>query len=177
MMPNSLVGNDFDTMENLNEIDPDANYINDAFPSLNSCAQSKYTSVEDFNGIISGPKPILSFISYNVRSFNANSDEFFCMFHNEDNYPDIMIFTETWFTENTTVNVPGFEAFHVVRKGSGRGGGVSVFVKNALVSTKIENLCRSDETIEICAVSIVIDACNLTIFGMYRPHSGTVANF
>ena len=136
MMSNSSVSNEFDVMQSLYEIDPDANFINDVFPSLNSFTQSNYTSVEEFNGIISNTKPILSFISYNVRSFNANCDEYFCMYHSEDNYPDIMIFTETWLTENTAVNIPGYEAFHVVRKGSGRGGGVSVFVRSTLDSCR-----------------------------------------
>ena len=124
-------------------------------------------------GPISSPKPILSSISYHVRSFNANSDEYICIIHNEDDYPGIMIFTENWLTENTTVNILGFEAFMLFL----REVVVVVAFQSSLgmlVSSKIENLCKSDETIEICAMSIIFDAYNFTI---YRPHSEIVGNF
>ena len=70
--------------------------------------------------------------------------------------PQIIILTETWFSNENAWNLEGYASYNTIRP-IRRSGGVSVFVKNNLVSNKLQNLCICNENIEICTVSIVVN--------------------
>ena len=123
-----------------------------------------------------GNSPSFSFFSYNVRSYNANSDSLFSLFHDYFSYPDVLSLTETWFQEHTTEDISGYNSYHTIRT-LGRSGGVSVFIKNHLKSRLISQCCISNENIEICSVEICINDVIVFVLGVYRPHSGTVQAF
>ena len=55
--------------------------------------------------------------------------------------------------------------------------GISLFVCDKLVITKIENLSICDDEIQSCAVKVQLNHEFLLIIGIYRPHSGTIPNF
>ena len=74
----------------LDAVDPDLNYCDG---DLN---QSDYVTVGDYCNILQeNSKNILSIVSYNIRSFNANNESFLGIFGNDR--PDIIILSETWF--------------------------------------------------------------------------------
>ena len=89
--------------------------------------------------------------------------------------PDVFILTETWYDGYTPIVIPGYTGYHSVR--IGRSGGVSVFVKNQIPSSKVDEYCYTNDFLELCTVKISYNAQNLFICGIYRPHSGTIDNF
>ena len=61
----------------LDNLDPDSNYFDDLFPSLNNSAQqSKYYTISDFNHNFQLNSNSLTILSYNIRSYMQNSDVF-----------------------------------------------------------------------------------------------------
>ena len=89
--------------------------------------------------------------------------------------PDVFILSETWCDGLCPAIIPGYKGYHSVR--IGRSGGVSVYVKHQITSSKIDERSFTDQSIEICTVKISFNAKNLIICGIYRPHSGTVDSF
>ena len=57
--------------------------------SLDHLSESNYISVENYN----------KQCSYNIRSFEENSNAMLTMFNNRFSHPDLIILSETWFTE------------------------------------------------------------------------------
>ena len=90
--------------------------------------------------------------------------------------PEIIILTETWFKIETIQNIDGYTSYHTVRD-LGRSGGVSIFVKNSIESTQIDELCISNSTIEICTIKFKINNVTDILYAIYRPHSDTIDNF
>ena len=74
------------------DIDPDHNYFNYSEQNLDSQNQSKYFQVHEFRNLIQNSQSQLFIINFNIRSFYANSDAFFCLFE-ENMFPDIIILT------------------------------------------------------------------------------------
>ena len=89
--------------------------------------------------------------------------------------PDVFIFTETWYDGYSPFVIPGYVDYHSIR--NGRSGGVSIYIKNQINSSKIDAHSYANEFIEICTVKVSFNDNNLFICGVYRPHSGTIDNF
>ena len=140
-------------------------------------AFSSYNCIDDFlinNPISLNDNNFISVICQNIRSMNCNLDKLLCIF-DVNNMPDIFILTETWHDGNTPTIIPGYTDYHSVR--IGRSGGVSVYVKNQISSSKIETHSFTNESLELCTIKISFNEKNMIICGIYRPHSGTIDNF
>ena len=105
---------------------------------------------------------------------NCNLDKLPCIF-DENNMPDAFILTETWYDGSSPIIIPGYIGYHSIR--IGRSGGVSVFVKNQIPSSKVDEHSYTNESLEICTIKISHNAKHLFICGIYGPHSGTIDNF
>ena len=138
--------------ENIDMIDPDINYLDGQFDSFETTKQSNYVSVENLNFLLSN-KSLFSFMTYNIRSFNANFDSFLSMFTNDNNFPDILCLTETWFTDSNYEDISGYTSYHTIRN-SGRSGGVSTFIREEFDSRLLSELSFSNSDIEICSVKV-----------------------
>ena len=79
-----------DFAEMLDIFDPDINYFDNQFDCIESTIQSNYINISNFNKIPHDSNK-LSLISYNIRSFAANSDTMF----NDNCFPDILCLCET----------------------------------------------------------------------------------
>ena len=156
-------------------IDPDLNYFNGQYQDTANNDNSKYFSVDEFINQIKTSPSNLTLVNFNIRSFHANSDSFFCLFDDET-LPEIIILTETWFDSENAWNLNGYKTFHTIRA-SGRSGGVSIAVKNNLNPSALAELSFCDDTIEICSVKIIVNNSTKYILGIYRPHSDTIENF
>ena len=55
--------------------------------------------------------------------------------------------------------------------------GISIFVCEKIVGTKIVNLSICNDEVQSCAVKVQLSHEFLFIFYIYGPHSGTVSNF
>ena len=121
----------------LQSIDPDEHYFlsGDNLSLDRSC--SDYLTVSDFNDSMDGSKKY-SIFNYNVRSFRKNFESFMGIF-SPGNFPDVVVFTETWFEPDTAQGIPGYQAYHSIRVGS-RSGGVSVYVRDNLKSKQLVEL-------------------------------------
>ena len=142
---------------------------NQSFTSFNSVGEFFSENPISFND-----NNFISIICQNIRSIYCNLDKLLCIF-DENCMPDVFVLTETWYDGCTPTVIPGYEAYHSVR--IGRSGGVSMFVKSHIPSSKIEAYSFTDESIEICTVKISVNNKHLFICGIYRPHSGTIDNF
>ena len=129
------------------DIDPDANYFNSNYGNDNS----KYFSIDDFNEFLKENSSKISFFHHNIRSFHANSDLTLSIFSSAQYYPDVLVFSETWFTQFYQGSIEGYESFHTIRN-YGRSGGVSVYTKENFTSKIIANCSFSNENIEIVSV-------------------------
>ena len=158
----------------LDIFDPDKNYFENQFDCISSTTQSNYINIFDFHEIpLSSSK--LRLISYNIRSFAANSDTMFAMLNN-GSFPDILCLSETWFTSETTQDIDGCTCYHVTRP-TRRSGGVSVYVRNSIQSELVSYHSYCSDVIEICTVKIVVGDFSCFILAIYRPHSGSINDF
>ena len=156
-------------------LDPDLNYFS-VLDEFSADSLSKYVTIGEYNS--KKPEPqYLSIVNYNVRSFAANSDAFLASF-NSNNLPDIFVFCETMFNKDHQSEIPGYIGYHVIRENClHRSGGVSVFIKNSIVSEKVDRLSYANLTLELCTVKLNFGGENWFILGLYRPHSDTIQNF
>ena len=160
----------------LNEYDPETNYF-DSHISENHVFSS-YDSIDDFtsgNQALFNDSNFISIFSQNIRSFNANLDDFLLLF-DENSFPDCFIFSETWYDGYEPILIPNYTGFHSARQ-IRRSGGVSIYVKDSINSEIIKELSYVNESIEICTVKISNENSHIFIYGVYRPHSGTIENF
>ena len=162
-----------------NDIDPDQN---DALYFVNqldggSATRTEYYSVSDYNSMITKTSQ-LSLLSYNIRSFNANSASFQSFLESIDRSLDFVVLVETWNSANTyqLCSLSGYNGFHVCRN-LGNGGGVSIFVKCAYEAVKLDSLSMLNSTIEICSAKIKVGNYHVVIIAIYRPHEDSISNF
>jgi len=158
------------------DTNPDDSYLNSYFSSFTSEKQSKYYSVDSINDIVQSTGSNLGVICYNIRSASRNLDQFLSFIASVDRYFQIMVFTETWNKDGCDMRISGFDGYHVVRP-SCRGGGVSIYCDKVFISEKVSELSFVDENIEVCVVKLESNGRIVYIVAIYRPHSGTVAEF
>ena len=161
----------------LRNFDPDENLFNAREDSISRDRQSLFYSVCNYNRTFTSSK--FAILNFNIRSFNANSDEFVGFVDSLIRLPDVMVLTETWANDSNVdqIQIAGYESFHTMRKGGGRGGGVSVLIKNCYLCKHHVSLSYSNRNLESCVVSVEFGGEKLFIVGIYRPHGGTTENF
>ena len=122
-----MVDNPDTIASQVNDLDPDLNFFDQIDSSSNPC---NYFSIDQFNSSMKSHEKYLKIVCFNVRSFNANFDQFLEIFE-DDSYPDVSILCETWFNPSFKCDIDSYKSYHTVRP-SGRGGGVSIYVKPSL---------------------------------------------
>ena len=91
--------------------------------------------------------------------------------------PDVIIFSETFFTDSNIQNLPGYNGFHSYRA-TRNGGGVSVYVLDKYISDYVHDMCFVTDQSEVCTVMIDIpNSIKIKVLGFYRPPSGNVFHF
>ena len=164
----------FDLENYFANLDPDLNFFQELEHNNFSNHSISY-NIDSYKSLCLERDSLLPILTFNIRSFNQNIDEFLAVF--SGCMPPIIVFTETWFTQHTARSLPGYTAHHTFRSSGMRSGGVSVFVLETMVSFQIPELSFSDVSIEIATVNLIFNNSPLVIFGIYRPHSGTIDGF
>ena len=154
-------------------IDSDVNFYSEQLENQES--RKKYFSCDEFVELSGNSGDFLTMLNFNIRSFHCNSVSFFSTL-SQCVYPEIFVFTETWFKRDNCAEIPGYRSFHTCRS-TARSGGVSIYVEDRYDSYSIPEFCYADESIEICTVCVHFNGAKNFIFGIYRPYSGTVENF
>jgi len=135
-----------------------------------------YFNSDEFAVMLSRSEFNFHVFHFNIRSYNKNSDELCVFLEQLASRPDVIVLTETWFTEDTVSDIAGFTAYHVYRIDR-RGGGVSIFVKNEYNSSSVTHLSYVGENIEICAIDVHLSQTCLRICGIYRPPDRNIRMF
>ena len=161
------------------QYDPDLNY-NDIL-DLSDNFSCRYYTVDTFQQSLSDNiKQTLSVLSFNIRSFNKNSDEFLGFLDSINHDFDILILTETWGKDDTQslCNIPGYIATHNHREGK-RGGGVSIYVRDLFSFEILDAVNISNPTIESAGIKLSLPNSRLkiNILGIYRQPNGDKETF
>jgi len=136
----------------------------------------KYYSVEAFSHLLEEKNCKFFIFNFNVRSFSKNSDEICGILGKLSNRPDVIVFTETWFTEGTVAELDGYNSFHTYRNEL-RGGGVSIYVSKQYSGSYVSQWSYVDVFIEMCTVNIKVRDDNIVVHGIYRPPDMNVRVF
>ena len=117
----------------------------------------------------------------NIRSFNKNYDFLSSFVEGIKTTIDIIVLSETWFSEDLKCDIDGYNSFHSYRT-SKVGGGVSIYVRSGIGVYTISDKCIISDDVESCVVEIICGDNDtsrekLTLFGIYRPPSASLINF
>ena len=122
----------------------------------------------------------LVILQQNIRSYNRNFDSFSLLLNEISKQIDVIVLTETWFTESLCGNIEGYESYHVYRSDKS-GGGVSVYVRCGLQSRKLPELTFISDICEICTIEVMPNpkqrSNNIMISGIYRAPNAPMAPF
>ena len=159
---------------NNSNIDPDAHFFNQANVACN------YYTIDMYNNIpLNYNNFNITLLSYNIRSFHKNYNQFESMLETMGEVPEFCVLTETWNSANN-VNVCKMDSYtgylHTFRDGR-RGGGVSIFCTDMFNMTEITSLSFCKEDIETCVAMVTKQSDFLIIIGVYRPPTGSVEFF
>lgn len=127
-------------------------------------------NISEINDLIESSPQNFTIFHHNIRSFSKNIDELSATLDqiNVNGVIDIIVLSETWFTEESCTELESYSGFHVHRKDR-RGGGLSVYVHNQYKCEALLDLTILNDIAEICTVKITINNTELIIMGTYRP--------
>ena len=91
----------------------------------------------------------------NIRSFFCNYDEMSIVLNGLRRKPDVLVFSETWFSSETCEPISGYVGYHVVRNGRGYGG-ISVYIKDNLPSHSLDEHSYVNDVLEINIVRVAL---------------------
>ena len=118
-------------------------------------------------------------MSFNIRSYFKNIDQFLITAGNLIGKIDIIVMTEMWTNFDTVslCNIPGYDSFHNYRNAK-IGGGIGIFVKNNLQCRKLQIEVVNDD-IECLGVQVYSEESKKwsSFLGVYRPPAGPIKNF
>lgn len=162
------------------DIDPDVNVFHNY---SNNFMSSQYYTEDMFNTNVKNYSPLsMSMIHLNIRSIPKNLDNFLNYTSNLHYDFSIYGFTETWLSEDKAkyCNIPNFQHVYKCRE-SGRGGGVSLYVKNGINFNVRDDLTNMSEYCECLFIEIDKDDVNMDKNVMcaviYRPPNTNPKDF
>jgi len=162
-----------DDIRDLADIDADVNHFNEIYPELINQNNSKYYSIGDINNVNTDDAGDLSVINLNIRSLAAHYDELLSMLEGIKCKFSIICLTESWLSNSTRdlYAIEGYNAFHSLRDGGRRGGGVTVFVKSKFTATVLPAASLQADYIESLFLKIATGVKTVTLGAVYRPPS------
>ena len=119
----------------------------------------------------------------NIRSINANFENFKNLLEESKYIFNVICLSETWstdkdFYENSLYHLDNYNAIHFQRNVNKRGGGVLIYLKKELTYKIRDNLSNSDCNGEFLTIEIINKfSKNYIITCCYRPPNGKVKNF
>jgi len=131
---------------------------------------SYYSDFNELSDLYSNSNDLISIYHFNVRSFAKNGDDVLLFLSGLPSLPDVIVMSETWFSDDYVEEINGYSGHHVYRNAR-RGGGVSVFVNDRFRATLLPQQCYIQDDLEMCSVRISVNNCHITIFAIYRPPS------
>ena len=166
------------------DLDPDVQFYRNHANSdlLLSC---KYYHEESFNNLVKEfdkKSRILSSIHTNIRSATKNHDNFTSYLECLDHKFPFIGYSESWLSEDNkdTIGISGYKAEHSCRKDK-CGGGVSLFVKEDIECSRMNDLCLNNSNIESVFCEFDKDQFglekNVIVGVIYRPPNTDISIF
>ena len=183
-LPEQMENDVFDmNVAPLDDIDPDINLLS----SLNSNFDCKYYDDSQFHDAYSLCERQCSFlfsvIHCNVRSISKHFDDFTEYIQSLDKTFSVIGLSETWLSKDKCdlYNIASYSKVDVCRQDDRRGGGVCLYIHNALKFKVRYDLELSVDTYEGCFVELssksLGTAHNLVVGVVYRPPNTDVEEF
>ena len=126
-----------------------------------------YLNVDDLSPFICGLS--LSILMLNIRSCKKNFDNFVANFHHHFQSFSIIIFAETWLTEerDKIYGILGFYCYDLYR--NQYGGGIKIYLKNCIQSKILDNLTVINNLFELLTVELLFCGCKFLLMAVYHP--------
>ena len=163
------------------DIDAELNHLNHVFPdqNLSTGLSSKYYIIDSINREVQISNLDLSILHYNIQSLPAKYDSLVAEVSQLGFKFDIMCFTESWLTPESkdSVYFESYSAYHSLRPGGRRGGGISVYVRETFNVTVLEQCTVSSEHIESLFIEVCIGTSKFILGVVYRCPSSSHAVF
>ena len=182
--------NPFETNDNNNglfsidDIDPDFHFYNEIFANI-AVQNSDYYIEDSFTEkckVSSVDSDCFSLLHMNIRSAPSHLDEFQNYICNLNHNFSVIAMSETWFSDITIdfYNMQGYNHEYMYRKDR-KGGGVSLFIKETIQYSVINDIVENNEFIESLFVELT-DICsssgkNIIIGVVYRPPNTSIETF
>ena len=160
------------------DLDPDLHYFNEV------AFNTPYVFQEEIKDLLYETKQYanISLLHLNIRSLNANFENFRDLLEQSDSTFNIICLTETWssdadFHSTSLYQLPHYKAIHFERKINKKGGGVLIYVKDDLKYKTRQDLCISDINCECLTIEIINkDSKNFLVSCCYKPPNGNTMN-
>ena len=182
--------NPFETNDNnkglfsIDDIDPDFHFYNEIFANI-AVQNSDYYIEDSFTEkckVSSVESDCFSLLHMNIRSAPSHLDEFQNYICNLNHNFSVIAMSETWFNDITIdfYNMQGYNHEYMYRKDR-KGGGVSLFIKETIQYSVINDIVENNEFIESLFVELT-DICsssgkNIIIGVVYRPPNTSIETF
>ena len=182
--------NPFETNDNnkglfsIDDIDPDFHFYNEIFANI-AVQNSDYYIEDSFTEkckVSSVDSDCFSLLHMNIRSAPSHLDEFQNYICNLNHNFSVIAMSETWFNDITIdfYNMQGYNHEYMYRKDR-KGGGVSLFIKETIQYSVINDIVENNEFIESLFVELT-DICsssgkNIIIGVVYRPPNTSIETF
>ena len=156
----------------LQNLDVDLNHFSELFPNYDDDSHNYYYSIDSFNeNFYNLNNSDFSLMHVNIRSLSKNGDSLVAFLSTLTINFDVICLTETWGQNSTVLNsyFPDYQGYHCCRSVGERGGGVSVFISNALDTEIFKNISRSNKNIEYIFLNLSLNKHNFKIGCIYRP--------
>ena len=168
----------------LSDLDPDFHFYRNHANSdlLLSC---KYYHEDSFNNLVKEfdrKNRYLSSIHTNIRSALKNHDNFTSYLECLDHKFPLIGYSESWLNDanKDTIGIKGYKAEHSCRKDR-CGGGVSLFVKDDIECSRVDDLCLNQKNIESVFCEFDKDQFglekNVLVGVIYRPPNTDISEF
>ena len=160
----------FESVLSSDNTDPDKNFFNNKLQQIDS----PYFSVDNFIAISEQlNKDNFSILHLNIRSLNANIDNFRGFLASLDGNFSVIVLTESWCdetaNENSLLNLDNYFSVHQTRKNK-KGGGICIYIHKYLEFKLRNDIDIFNNEIETCPVEIINrKSRNFVATGVYRP--------
>ena len=146
--------------------------LNDIYAIFDNDSECKYYNSNEFNILYErNDSRKFSVIHCNIRSMNANGEDFLNYLETLNLKFDVICLSETWSKDIQYLNAffPNYHGFHNLRPADKRGGGVSIFAKNIFKSNLLTIPYYDSDSFEGIFISLSFADVLYQIGCVYRP--------
>ena len=145
----------FDSVLSSDKTDPDKNFFNEKLQQIDS----PHFSVENFIAMYEQlKKDNFSILHLNIRSLNANIDNFREFLGSLNGNFSVIVLTESWCdetaNENSLLSLDNYYSVHQTRDNK-KGGGICIYIHKQLEFKLRNDIDIFSNEIETCSVEII----------------------